>query len=199
MPAAAGLSRRQFAGAALGMVSLPGAAAGADWDLSTLSGLSRAQLALIVRNLAMLELGADPILMQDCQTMIADIATVFPEAPQLVQLHRLYPPVRRYYASQGDMSDQLAALHEACLYSRPVWFHYTDQQGQQTSRQVLPIEIVHPATGIQLLAWCQKRQAQRKFFVSEVRDLRVLPGDFSDRRAQLIQGAIDEKQNWRPS
>lgn len=196
VPESTGLSRRQFAGAALGLASLPGAASGAGLDLSALAGLPRAQLALIVRNLAMLEPGADPILMQDCQHMISDIATVLPEAPKLLELHRLYPPVRRYNANHGGVSSQLASLHDACIYSRPISFDYTDQKGQQTSRRVLPIEIIHPATGIQLLGWCEKRQAHRKFFISEIRNLKILSGDFSTRRSELIQGAIDEKEAW---
>ena len=198
-PVGSGLSRRQFAGAALGMAALPGAASGAALDLPALAALPRGQLALIIRNLAGLNARTDPVLQQDCQRMIADIGQILPEAEKLLELHRLYRPMRQYHTSEAEDARGLSVLHDACLFSRPVSFDYTDLKGQKTSRRVLPIEIVHPATGIQLLAWCEKRQAHRKFFVKEIHGLRVHAGDFSARRADLIQGAIDERQDWEDS
>jgi predicted DNA-binding transcriptional regulator YafY len=181
-----GLSRRDLAAAAAAAM-LPGAAR-AEGGAGALAALDRAHLAGIVRGLAGLTQSGDPALVRQADRLLAEIALLLPEAPVLHELHLLFPPGRG--GPRRPLRIDLAALHGACHAARPVSFDYVDLQGAATSRRVLPLELVHPGHGILLLAWCELRGAERKFFVHAMDNLRLHPGDFGTRRLALLQGAL---------
>ena len=63
-----------------------------------------------------------------------------------------------------------------------------------TSRQVLPLVLVHPAQGVKLLAFCETREGFRQFFVRAMTGLAVQPGDFSADRSALLQGLLEKEE-----
>ena len=87
----------------------------------------------------------------------------------------------------------LAALHAAIRDSQPVAFGYTDLSGQETTRTVLPLALVHPPQGVKLLAWCEERRDFRQFFVRAVQRLAIKQGDFSEGKMALLKGLLDKE------
>ncbi|HBS50218.1 MAG TPA: hypothetical protein DEA05_09090 [Rhodobacteraceae bacterium] len=77
--------------------------------------------------------------------------------------------------------------------AQPVAFHYTDLQGQSSQRSVLPLALVHPPHGIQLLAWCEMRGDYRKFFVDMVEQAEPLDRSFAERRLALLRGLVERE------
>ena len=47
---------------------------------------------------------------------------------------------------------------------------------------------------MKLLAWCQKAEGYRQFFVRMMRDAVTLTGDFSAQRMALLQGLVDKER-----
>ena len=87
----------------------------------------------------------------------------------------------------------LSALHGAIRASQPVAFGYTDLSGQQTTRTVLPLALVHPPQGVKLLAWCEERRDFRQFFVRAMRELTLREGEFSEERFELLRGLLEKE------
>ena len=86
----------------------------------------------------------------------------------------------------------LATLHTAIRATQPVAFSYTDQSGNQTTRTVLPLALVHPPQGVKLLVWWQERADFRQFFVRAMQGPTPQPGNFSDGRMALLEGLLDK-------
>ena len=86
-----------------------------------------------------------------------------------------------------------AALVMPTRASQPVAFGYTDLSGQQTTRTVLPLALVHPPQGVKLLAWCEERGDFRQFFVRAMQGLTLGEGDFSGDRMALLRGLLDKE------
>lgn len=194
-PFATGVTRRELAGAATAALLMPGVASGSlpEVDPAMLGTLDRAQLAAMVRGLANLQASGDGEIARQADALLQRIARVMPEAPVLLDLHLLFGSGRSATVCRPHSRVDMSALHRACHEARPVSFDYVDLQGNATSRRVLPLELVHPAHGILLLAWCELRQAHRKFFAHSMENLRVHAGDFSDRRLALLQAALNEE------
>ena len=72
-------------------------------------------------------------------------------------------------------------------------FGYTDLSGQETTRTVLPLALVHPPQGVKLLAWCEERRDFRQFFVRTMRGLTHREGDFSAERIAMLQGLLKKE------
>ena len=87
---------------------------------------------------------------------------------------------------------ELAVLHAAIRASQPVAFGYTDLDGNQTMRTVLPLALVHPPQGVKLLAWCAEREDFRQFFVRAMENPTLRPGDFGSDRMALLEGLLDK-------
>src|SRR3990167_1081395 len=87
----------------------------------------------------------------------------------------------------------LAILHAAIRACQPVAFGYTDLSGNETTRTVLPLALVHPPQGVKLLAWCAEREDFRQFFVRAMQGPTPRPGNFSDDRMALLEGLLDKE------
>ncbi|KPF91897.1 hypothetical protein IP81_07475 [Novosphingobium sp. AAP83] len=186
------LTRRAFATgmtgslAALGIGDVAAArstqndAADADLRDATLRGLARAG-----------DLG-DPVLASKADAVLARLESTDPEGAMLARVYRLFDVASAAYGYGSAERDQitsanLPALHTAIRDCRPVSFSYTDREGEVTSRTVQPLALVHPPQGIKLLAWCEKREDNRQFFVRAISDLTQQPRDFRNQRLALLQ------------
>lgn len=149
-----------------------------------------------LRGLALADRRGDGVAAAAADAALARLAETDPEGALLTRLYRLLD-VRpsAYYrvdvAQAGQMD--LALLHNAIRDSLPVAFDYTDLSENKTSRAVLPLALVHPPQGVKLLAWCQKAEGYRQFFVREMRGLSLGPGDFADRRMALLKGLVEKE------
>lgn len=149
-----------------------------------------------LRGLALAGHRGDPVTAAAAKAALARLAETDPEAALLGQIYQLldvrpaaYWPRDVLEAAAAD----IATLHAAVKASQPVAFGYTDQSGNQTTRTVLPLALVHPPQGVKLLAWCQERGDFRQFFVRAMTGLAAQPGDFSADRLALLEGLLDKE------
>lgn len=138
----------------------------------------------------------DPVAAAAAEATLARLVEADPEAALLGRIYQLLD-VRPAAYWHGDLPEaaaaDLSALHGAIRASQPVAFGYTDLSGQETTRTVLPLALVHPPQGVKLLAWCEERRDFRQFFVRAMRRLTLREGDFSENRMALLQGMLDKE------
>jgi predicted DNA-binding transcriptional regulator YafY len=149
-----------------------------------------------LRGLALASHRGDPVAAATAEATLARLAETDPEAALLGRIYQLLD-VRPAAYWQEDLPEaaaaDLAALHGAIRVSRPVAFSYTDLSGQETTRTVLPLALVHPPQGVKLVAWCAERKDFRQFFVRAMKGLTPREGDFSGDRLALLQGLLDKE------
>ena len=149
-----------------------------------------------LRGLALASHRGDPVAAATAEATLARLAETDPEAALLGRIYQLLD-VRPAAYWREDLPEaaaaDLATLHGAIRASRPVAFAYTDLSGQETTRTVLPLALVHPPQGVKLLAWCEERQDFRQFFVRTMKGLTLGVGDFSGDRLALLQGLLDKE------
>lgn len=150
-----------------------------------------------LRGLALAGHRGDPVTAAAARATLARLETTDPEAAILGRLYeRLDVRPAAYWAYRQDeplaapTPEALATLHDAIRACRPLRFDYTDMGGNQTTRQVLPLALVHPPQGVKLLAWCETAQGYRQFFVRAIAGLALAPGDFTAVRLELLQGLL---------
>ena len=152
-----------------------------------------------LRGLALAGHRGDPVTAAAARATLARLAESDPEAALLGQIYQLLD-VRPAASSPTDMPPaavaDLAVLHAAIRATQPVAFQYTDLSGNPSTRNVLPLVLVHPPQGVKLLAWCQERQDFRQFFVRAMQGVTAQPGDFGQGRLALLEGLL-EKESWR--
>lgn len=149
-----------------------------------------------LRGLALASHRGDPVAAATAEATLARLAETDPEAALLGRIYQWLDvrPAAYWHADspEADAAD-LAVLHGAIRASRPIAFGYTDLSGQETTRTVLPLALVHPPQGVKLLAWCEKRKDFRQFFVRAMKGLTLGVGDFSGNRLTLLQGLLDKE------
>lgn len=149
-----------------------------------------------LRGLALASHRGDPVAATAAEATLAQLAETDPEAALLGRIYQLLD-VRPAAYWHGDLPEaaaaDLSALHGAIRASQPVAFGYTDLSGQETTRTVLPLALVHPPQGVKVLAWCEERRDFRQFFVRAMRELALREGDFSGERMALLQGLLDKE------
>ena len=148
-----------------------------------------------LRGLALAGYRGDPVTAAAARAALARLAETDPEAALLGRLYQkldvrpaAYWPEDAREAAAAD----LATLHAAIRACQPVAFGYTDMDGNETSRTVLPLALVHPPQGVKLLAWCAERQDFRQFFVRSMQGPTPQAGDFSGDRMALLEGLLDK-------
>lgn len=150
-----------------------------------------------LRGLALAGHRGDTVAARAAEATLARLAETDPEAALLGRIYQLLD-VRPAAYWHGDLPEaaaaDLSALHGAIRVSQQVAFGYTDLSGQETTRTVLPLALVHPPQGVKLLAWCEERMDFRQFFVRAMRGLALREGDFSGDRLVLLQGLLDKEE-----
>ena len=149
-----------------------------------------------LRGLALASHRGDPVAAKAAEATLARLAETDPEAAILGQIYQLLD-VRPAAYWHGDLpaaaAADLSALHGAIRASQPVAFEYTDLSGQETTRTVLHLALVHPPQGVKLLAWCEERRDFRQFFVRAMQELTLREGDFSGDRLALLRGLLEKE------
>jgi len=148
-----------------------------------------------LRGLALAGHRDDPVTAAAANAALARLAETDPEAGLLGRIYQLLD-VRpaAYWPDNVPAAGaaELAILHAAIRACQPVAFGYTDLDGNQTARTVLPLALVHPPQGVKLLAWCAEREDFRQFFVRSMQNPTPRSGDFSDGRMALLEGLLDK-------
>lgn len=149
-----------------------------------------------LRGLALASHRGDPVAAKAAEATLARLAESDPEAALLGRIYQLLD-VRPAAYWHGDLpaaaAADLSALYGAIRASQPVAFGYTDLSGQETTRTVLPLALVHPPQGVKLLAWCEERRDFRQFFVRAMQGLTLREGEFSGDRLALLRGLLEKE------
>ena len=149
-----------------------------------------------LRGLALASHRGDPVAAATAEATLARLAETDPEAALLGSIYQLLDvrPAAYWHDDLPEAAtEDLATLHGAIRASQPVAFGYTDLSGQESTRTVLPLALVHPPQGVKLLAWCEERKDFRQFFVRAIKGLTLGVGDFSGDRLGLLQGLLDKE------
>lgn len=149
-----------------------------------------------LRGLALASHRGDPVTAATAEATLARLAETDPEAALLGSIYQLLDvrPAAYWHDDLPEAAtEDLATLHGAIRASQPVAFGYTDLSGQESTRTVLPLALVHPPQGVKLLAWCEERKDFRQFFVRAIKGLTLGVGDFSGDRLALLQGLLDKE------
>ena len=149
-----------------------------------------------LRGLALASHRGDPVAAATAEATLARLAETDPEAALLGRIYQLLDvrPAAYWHDDLPEAAtEDLATLHGAIRASQPVAFGYTDLSGQESTRTVLPLALVHPPQGVKLLAWCEERTDFRQFFVRAIKGLTLRVGDFSGNRLTLLQGLLDKE------
>ncbi|MDO5611970.1 MAG: WYL domain-containing protein [Paracoccus sp. (in: a-proteobacteria)] len=152
-----------------------------------------------LRGLALADHRGDPVNAAAARAAMQRLVETDPEGALLLRLYRKLDvrPAAYWQDQQLDLPDaaphHLGALHRAIRDHAPIRFGYTDLQGKETERAVLPLALVHPPQGVKLLAWCSEAGDYRQFFVRAMQGLTILPGNFSDDRMELLQGLVHKE------
>lgn len=149
-----------------------------------------------LRGLALAAHRGDPVEAAAAEAAIARLAQTDPEAGFLARLYKVLDvrPAAYYHEDMpAAATKDLALLHKAILACQPVVFGYTDLSDQKSERRVLPLALVHPPQGVKLLAWCEKAEGYRQFFIRAMTGLTAQPGDFADHRMALLQGLVEKE------
>lgn len=184
--------RNLFGGMALAvLMPQPLSAAQVEAKLAALDPMA---LHHLLRGLVFLDRFGDPVVEDDAAALLEHIERRLPGASMLVELYRAYHHDGFAPFQRAEERGNLAILHRAVAEARPVACHYTDLNGQATDRTVLPLALVHPPHGIQLLAWCELRGDYRKFFVDMMQDTVLQEPCFADRRFDLLCGLLEREE-----
>jgi hypothetical protein len=145
-----------------------------------------------LRGLALASHRGDPVAAAAAEATLARLAETDPEAALLGRIYQLLD-VRPAAYWQGDLPEaatsDLAALHVAIRASRPVAFDYTDLSGQETTRSVLPLTLVHHTPRCEIA--CLVRGAQG--FSPVMQGLTLRAGDLREDRMALLHGLLDKE------
>ena len=184
------VSRRNlFGGIALGML-MPQTLSAQEVRAALLK-LDRAGLYAILRGAAFLEQFRDPVLDDDLKALIEQIADLAPEAWDLLDIFRFYGETPHGQPRREEEPHGLAMLHTAVAEAGSVEFGYVDLDGNATQRRVKPLALVHPAHGIQLLAYCELRGDYRKFFVRAMQNITRRAERFEAERCDLVAELVE--------
>lgn len=148
-----------------------------------------------LRGLALAGYRGDPVTAAAANAALARLAETDPEAGLLGRIYQMLDVRPAAYWPEhvpAAAAAALAILHAAIRASQPVAFGYTDLDGNETTRTVLPLALVHPPQGVKLLAWCAERQDFRQFFVRSMQGLTPRPGDFGGDRMALLEGLLEK-------
>ena len=189
------ITRRAFASALSGAAAV-GVSGVAVASVGTQGSSTDADLRdAALRGLALADARQDPVRAKAAAEVLEKLDCHDPEAGLLVRIYRRFdvPPASYWLrdAYQPDLLN-LERIHNAVRESRRVRFSYTDLQGEESTRSVLPLALVHPAQGVKLLAWCDERQDFRQFFVRSMTNVSAQSGEFAYRRLDLLRGLLDK-------
>lgn len=153
----------------------------AGYDLPPLN-FSVEEIEAIVVGLSLVARTGDAGLMHAAETAAGKIAIVTPGPDGQLEAAGLH--VSDWGVEPPEAVDP-SVLRWAIRELRKLRLQYCDQEGDTTTRTVLPVALVYYVEVAVLAAWCELRQDFRHFRVDRMMSCTVLDDRFADRAAQL--------------
>ncbi|MFM7857717.1 MAG: helix-turn-helix transcriptional regulator, partial [Flammeovirgaceae bacterium] len=94
----------------------------------------------------------------------------------------------------AQSGNHLSELQKAIAEKRVVEFQYTNNQQEQTLREVEPIGLFYYSAAWHLIAWCRWRNGFRDFRSDKITDLKVTEHTFQPRSISTLQEYLNSLQ-----
>lgn len=158
-----------------------------DFDLPPLM-FDEAEIEALVLGARMVEAWGDPQLAKRARSLLSKAEAVLPDRlkPQFERV-ALYSPSRFPAAHAAKLEPLRNAINE----KRKVRFNYVDRAGKPTSRTVRPLCLTFWGTTWLLAAWCELRQAFRRFRPDRMNEVEVLDETFEDEEGRDLTALWD--------
>jgi predicted DNA-binding transcriptional regulator YafY len=131
----------------------------------------------------------DPVLADAARHALAKLAASLPDRLAR-QMQNAVLTAKRFHA-RPKISIDVAALRRAARDEYAIHIHYSDVNGTQTERTLLPLSIVFMEQTSVLLAKCELRKDFRAFRMDRIRSLTVLERSFRPHRTALLRQALE--------
>ena len=147
------------------------------------------ELAALLLGARMVSARADSVMSRAAKQAIEKIDNVLPEhlKPELQRREILVPD----YPGLNPEAPYLLDLRTAVKRSLKIQFSYTREDGQTSSREVLPLGIFCWHKVWTLVGWCELRNAFRQFRVDRIDSLNVSDIVFTSQPGCTLQDYLD--------
>lgn len=153
---------------------------------------SRIEIESLVLGLGEVVQRGDPELVAAAETALSKIVATLPERQQRQAIHAVVK-VHRYSRPEVPPLD-LALLRRACWEETALDIGYTDANGAESARRVLPLATAYLDSGITLLAFCTLRDDFRQFKVERIGHATETGDSFRPRRVALLRQYLAQLQ-----
>lgn len=143
------------------------------------------ELAALLVGVRMVQAWTDKSLARAANQAMAKIEHVIPEhlKPELERQEIIVPD----FSTVGRVSDELEVLRPAIKKLRKVYFAYTREDGQSSSRTVHPLGLFYWGKVWTLVAWCELRDGFRHFRLDRMREVIMLDDLFTQVPGRTLQ------------
>lgn len=153
---------------------------------------TRTEIEALVLGLSEVHHRGDKALADAADTALAKIIATLPDRLQRQAQHAVVQ-VRRFEQIKRPTAD-LSLIRQACWDETALDITYSDAQGAESTRRILPLSIVYLDHAVMLLAWCGLRQDFRKFMADRISTATLTSDSFRPRRVTLLRDYLRHLQ-----
>ena len=151
---------------------------------------TRTEIEALVLGLSEVHYRGDTALAAAADTALAKITATLPDRLQRQAQHAVVQ-VRRFEQVKRPTAD-LSLIRQACWDEIAIDITYSDAQGTQSARRVLPLSIVYLDQSVMVLAWCGLRMDFRKFMADRITSATLTSDSFRPRRVALLRDYLQQ-------
>ena len=150
------------------------------------------EITAVTLGVRMVKSWADPLLAKAADHALSKIETVLPEhlKTRFTRID-LYSPVVQIPPA---VADTMALLRPAIEDRKKIHFHYTREDGAESSRTVWPLGLFFWGSVWTLGGWCELRARLRNFRLDRMRDVHMLRETFTPEPGKTIEDLFQEKR-----
>lgn len=145
---------------------------------------TRLEVEALVLGLAEVRMAGDPALARAAELAQAKIIATLPERVQRQALHAVQ---QTYRFERRPVPSHLPLIREACWDETALDIRYTDRDGGDTARRILPLSVIFLDRTLMLLAFCTLRQDFRQFHIAMMAEVTLSDQSFRPRRVALLR------------
>jgi predicted DNA-binding transcriptional regulator YafY len=147
------------------------------------------EIEALVLGLKEVQTIADPVLANAAKNVLSKIAAGLPKNLQNELRHSVLHV--KHFATPPEIKIDVADLRQHTRAEHEIAIEYTDAQGTQTQRTILPLSIVYMDGKLVIIAHCQLRAGFRAFRMDRVETFRATGKSFKPRRVAMLRDAIN--------
>ena len=149
---------------------------------------SQLEIEALVLGLAEVRHMGDADLTSAAESALSKIIATLPQRVQRQAVHAVSRSIK--FNPRPHVPAHVTLLRKATWDEKAVRFHYTDQSGAQTLREIWPLAMVYFDNALMCLAFCQLRQDFRRFHLDRMQDVVLTDTSFRPRRVPMLRDYI---------